>query len=113
MSVFDEFLSRHIEGYAIYDLRSMAKCAADATTGAGAAGYPMLTTMMAAMELLGTFLCNKDIHQAVNDMDLWNTYRDAVLAAHAEGKVAPIPVVPRPKQPSGEQHFTAFWRKFM
>lgn len=52
----DDFLKQFIEGYLFHDLESMSKIVLPAGQDDGAAGYPIIATTLAGMELLGNLL---------------------------------------------------------
>src|SRR5689334_14597119 len=49
----EEFLERFVEGYLFSDLRSLADIKLPGSASFGAAGYPMVASTMAGIELLG------------------------------------------------------------
>jgi len=51
-----DFLAKFVEGYLFHDLDSMAKITLPPGQNDGAAGYPMIATSLAGMELLGWIL---------------------------------------------------------
>src|SRR5688572_17521351 len=52
----ENYLRTVVEGYCFGDLASMAKAKHDPAIGGGACGYPMLSTVLSAMESLGFLL---------------------------------------------------------
>jgi len=52
----DDFLKRFVEGYLFHDLENMAKITLPQGQNDGAAGYPIVATTLAGMELLGNLL---------------------------------------------------------
>lgn len=52
----DDFLKRFVEGYLFHDLESLSKITLPTGQNDGAAGYPMVATTLAGMELLGSLL---------------------------------------------------------
>ncbi len=55
-----DFLDQYVEGYLFHDLDSMDKITLQAGQTHGAAGYPMLISILAGMELLGYLLMPDD-----------------------------------------------------
>ncbi len=51
------FLEKHIRGYLFGDLENMSKIKPIGDSGYGAAGYPMVATVIQGMELLGALTC--------------------------------------------------------
>lgn len=75
----EEFLKRFIEGYLFHDLESMSEITLPEGQDDGAAGYPMIATILAGMELLGGLLIpNTDPFDPDrgNDyfLNYWNNY---------------------------------------
>ena len=52
----EEFLNKFVEGYLFHDLESMEKITLPTGQNDGAVGYPMVSTIMAGIELLGNLL---------------------------------------------------------
>lgn len=52
----EEFLTKHIEGYLFCDLEKMAEIKLKPSEQYGAAGYPMIATVLSGIELLGGIL---------------------------------------------------------
>jgi hypothetical protein len=75
----DAFIDQWIEGYLLHDLQNMAKLPLDRSEApCGGAGYPMLTTTVAGMELLGLLLMPDGTSFSRNGRDhfanYWNSY---------------------------------------
>jgi hypothetical protein len=52
----DDFAKKLIEGYMLSDLETMSRCGSLPGSSDGAVGYPMMTTILSGMELLGGLL---------------------------------------------------------
>ncbi len=76
----DDFLKRFVEGYLLHDLESMSKITLPAGQNDGAAGYPIIATVLAGMELLGNILMPNtddfDPKNKSNDyfLNYWDNY---------------------------------------
>lgn len=75
----DRFLKQFVEGYLLHDLESMSKITLPDGQNDGAVGYPMVSTTLAGMELLGGLLMpNIDPFDANKGSDYflnyWNNY---------------------------------------
>lgn len=78
--VIDDFLKQFVEGYLFHDLESMSKITLPIGQNDGAAGYPMVATTLAGIELLGGLLMPNtdpfDPQNKSNDyfLNYWNNY---------------------------------------
>lgn len=75
----DEFLNKFVEGYLFHDLESMERITLPPGQSDGAVGYPMVSTVMAGIELLGNLLMptsNAFNPNLGNDyfLNYWNNY---------------------------------------
>lgn len=75
----DDFIKQFVEGYLFHDLEGMSKIVLPSGQNDGAAGYPMVATALAGMELLGNLLMsNSDPFnpKSGNDyfLNFWDNY---------------------------------------
>jgi hypothetical protein len=56
MMTIDDFLTKFVEGYLFHDLENMSNLKVLPAQVDGAAGYPIVATVMAGIELLGNLL---------------------------------------------------------
>jgi hypothetical protein len=76
------FLTRNVEGYLFKDLRAMSKIKLKKGQKFGGAGYPMVSAILAGMELLGGLLQEKPFStQPSAGFDYFNNYWDNYLSA--------------------------------
>ncbi len=76
----EDFLTQFVEGYLFHDLESMSKVTLPAGQNDGAVGYPMVSTTLAGIELLGGLLMPNtnpfDPKNKSNDyfLNYWDNY---------------------------------------
>jgi hypothetical protein len=71
----DDFLKRFVEGYLFHDLDNIATLKALEGHDDGAAGYPMIATIMAGIELLGGLVSQSSFSNTAGNgyfLDYWN-----------------------------------------
>lgn len=79
----EEFLNKFVEGYLFHDLESMEKITLPSGQNDGAVGYPMVSTVMAGIELLGNLLLpTSDPFDPNSGNNYFYNYWDNYFAKH-------------------------------
>jgi hypothetical protein len=77
----EEFFTQFVDGYLLNDLKSMADVTVPAGQTSGGVGYPIVTTTLAGMELLGELLMpNTDAFDGNKGNDYFLNYWDNYFA---------------------------------
>lgn len=81
--IIEEFLNKFVEGYLFHDLESMEKITLPPGQDDGAVGYPMISTVMAGIELLGNLLLpTSDPFDPNSGNNYFYNYWDNYFAKH-------------------------------
>ena len=77
----EEFFTQFVDGYLLNDLKSMAAVTVPEGQTSGGVGYPMVSTTLAGMELLGELLMpNTDAFDGNKGNDYFLNYWDNYFA---------------------------------
>jgi hypothetical protein len=82
-----DFFQHLIDGYLFLDLRNMSEVEQKEGENGGGVGYPMLSTCVSGMELLGGLLYGKDYHHS-RDWEYFEHYWNEYLVK-VDGRYAP------------------------
>lgn len=89
----EKFLQEHVEGYLFHDLKNMADIRLRPGEPHGAAGYPMVLTVLSGIELLGGLLSADPFSKKKGDKyfsDYWENYIAKVIPAYAVSGLASL-----------------------
>jgi hypothetical protein len=73
----EEFLTKHIDGYLLHDLKNMADIGMETPEEPGLVNYPMVATVLSGMELLGGILSIQPFNPDMGDRyfsEYWKDY---------------------------------------